>query len=228
VHWYGFYHGPTFYWTRYNTGHWWWYHQGFGRWVYWYQGFWWWPSPTGVQYVYVDNNYYPYESGVVTVKSPEVSAPPMADPGTETASAATPGARSGGIMISSSAPEPPAQVEAEALTASASAPAIPDVVSPDGDLLVKVMGAQHDAFLYEKTEGVPVLLRYLGGDVAQARFTKGSDGKGLKVLLDFKDGSFAVYDSGGNPVDAPNISLKDEPPGPPPEALPPPPSDQGQ
>ncbi|MBV9079520.1 MAG: hypothetical protein JO102_00210 [Elusimicrobia bacterium] len=80
VHWYGFYFGPTFYWTRYYGDHWWWFDARFDRWVYWWGGYWWWPSPTGVVYVYMDNNYYPYQEGVVTVKQPEVEAPPEGAP----------------------------------------------------------------------------------------------------------------------------------------------------
>ena len=60
THWYGFYHGPTFYWTRYYGNRWWWFDGGFNRWVYWWDGDWWWPAVGGGLYVYVDNNYYPY------------------------------------------------------------------------------------------------------------------------------------------------------------------------
>jgi hypothetical protein len=73
-HWYGFYHGPTFYWCRYYGNYWWWYDPFFFRWVFWWDGFWWWPGPGGVEYVYVDNNYYPYEGDGVVVEH-EVNPP---------------------------------------------------------------------------------------------------------------------------------------------------------
>ncbi len=78
-HWYGFYHGPTFYWTRYYGDRWWWYGGG-ARWVFWWDGFWWWQGPAGVPYIYVDGNYYPYESEGVTVVHEEALAPPSAVP----------------------------------------------------------------------------------------------------------------------------------------------------
>jgi hypothetical protein len=75
-HWYGFYEGPTFYWTRYYSDRWWWYDPLALRWVFWWNGFWWWPGPAGVPYVYVDNSYYPYEdSGVTVVHVQEQPAP---------------------------------------------------------------------------------------------------------------------------------------------------------
>jgi len=58
-HWYGFYFGPKFYWTRYFVNRWWWYDAHFLRWTYWYNGYWWWNGPGGVEYAYVQNNYYP-------------------------------------------------------------------------------------------------------------------------------------------------------------------------
>jgi hypothetical protein len=78
VHWYGFYHGPTFYWTRYYGNRWWWY--GGGRWLFWWDGFWWWPGVAGVPYVYIDGSYYPYESPEVTVQHEESLPPPTSIP----------------------------------------------------------------------------------------------------------------------------------------------------
>lgn len=80
IHWYGFYHGPHFYWTRYYGNRWWWFDGHFDRWVYWWDGYWWWPGPAGALYVYVNNNYYPYDAGYVTVREPEIEAPPASSP----------------------------------------------------------------------------------------------------------------------------------------------------
>ena len=61
IHWYGFYHGSSFYWCRYFGDQWWWYDAAFTRWVFWWDGYWRWWGPGGIAYVYVDNNYYPYD-----------------------------------------------------------------------------------------------------------------------------------------------------------------------
>lgn len=79
-HWWGFYNGPTFYWTFFWGDRWWWFDEFRGRWVFWSDGFWWWPGPGGAPYVYVGNNYYPYEDMGVTVERAYVQAPPSAIP----------------------------------------------------------------------------------------------------------------------------------------------------
>lgn len=74
--WYGFYYGPSFYWTRYHHGYWWWWDTSFMRWVFWWNGYWWWNAPTGVVHVYTNNTYYPYEPAqTVVVNEPQAQAP---------------------------------------------------------------------------------------------------------------------------------------------------------
>ncbi len=162
VHWYGFYHGPQFYWTRWNAGYWWWYDPIWFRWVYWYDGYWWWPGPGGVAFVYVDNAYYPYEENGVVVKQPEVHAPP--------------------------AEVPPARPGASE-------------VSADGSRMVQIT-PDGEAFLYDKSGPEPAFMKYLGKGVAKARFSGGKNGAPLQILLDFKDGTFALFDKDGGPRDA--------------------------
>jgi hypothetical protein len=58
IHWYGFYHGPYFYWTRYWAERWWWFDVRFNRWVFWNAGYWWWPGPGGAMYVYTGSCAY--------------------------------------------------------------------------------------------------------------------------------------------------------------------------
>lgn len=165
AHWYGFYHGPAFYWTRYWDDRWWWYDPTFARWVYWWSGYWWWPGPGGAVYVYVDNNYYPYEdAGMVTVKKPQVDQPP-----------------------------PVAPQEADSGSSW---------VSPDGRRMVQVFGDRSEAFLYDKSGDKPVFMTYLAKGVAQARFLGGGKGQPLRILLDFKDGTFALFDAEGRSSDA--------------------------
>jgi hypothetical protein len=183
IHWYGFYHGPSFYWTRFYGDRWWWFDAGFGRWVYWWDGYWWWPGPTGVLYVYVDNNYYPYEEGGVTVKRPEVVQPPENVPSSNEGSTWN---------------------------------------SPDGKRMVQVFGSNAEAFLYDKSGKEPVFLKYLGKGIDKVRFSGGTEGKPTQILIDFKDGSFALYTEDGDPVDA-AVSPQSTPPlptAPPPNAPP--------
>ncbi len=135
----------------------------FDRWVFWRDGYWWWSGPDGVPYAYVDNNYYPYdEQGNVTVKTPEVLAPPKNIP------AATEGT---------------------------------SWKSPDGKRMVQLYGEHAEAFLYDTTSSQSVFLKYLGQGVEKARFTGGAGGKSLRILIDFKDGSFALTSEDGNPID---------------------------
>lgn len=70
IHWYGFYHGRSFYWTRYYNDRWWWYDDGFDHWVFWANNRWWWNGPGGVLYVYENNSYYPYDEAPVAVPAP--------------------------------------------------------------------------------------------------------------------------------------------------------------
>lgn len=72
-HWYGFYAGPAFYWTRWYDDRWWWWDVRFGRWVYWWDGYWWWWGPGGDVYIYVDDVYYPYDGS----PAPGGAAPPQ-------------------------------------------------------------------------------------------------------------------------------------------------------
>ena len=74
--------------------------------------------------------------------------------------------------------------------------------SPDGRRLVQVYGDRSEAFLYDKTGHSPEFLTYLAGGVEKVRFSGGKEGKPLRVLLDFKDGNFALFDDAGRPLDA--------------------------
>ncbi|MDD5304331.1 MAG: hypothetical protein PHS14_14630, partial [Elusimicrobia bacterium] len=62
VHWYGYPYGASFFWTRPYGDFWWRWDVRFSRWAYWNDGFWWWLGPGGVQFVYIDDNYYPYDT----------------------------------------------------------------------------------------------------------------------------------------------------------------------
>ena len=98
--------------------------------------------------------------------------------------------------------------------------------SPDDRRMVQIFGEANEAFLYDQSSGKPVFLRYLGQDVDKVRFSGGTSGRALQILLDFKDGSFAMFDADGNTLEAP-AAPSGVPPGATTEALPPPaPGDQ--
>jgi hypothetical protein len=58
-HWYGFYSGNQYFWTRNYAGRWWWYDSGFNRWCFYNNNYWWWQDPyhVGDLYCYDDNDY---------------------------------------------------------------------------------------------------------------------------------------------------------------------------
>ena len=183
IHWYGFYAGPHFYWTRYYASRWWWYDPHFSRWVFWWDGYWWWPGPYGLTYVYVNNSYYPYENGEVVTATPEVVAPPAAAPRPSEGAVST---------------------------------------SPDGSRMVQIVGDQGDAYLYDRSTGQPTYLKYLGANVDKVRFSGGANGQPVQILVDYKDGSFALFDAEGNSASSPPANAA-ELPGTPPAATAPPP-----
>jgi hypothetical protein len=186
-HWYGFYHGPTFYWTRYYGDHWWWFDVGFHRWAFWWDGFWWWPGPGGVAFVYMDNNYYPYESGGVTVETAQAQTPPASIPAPGQGSATN---------------------------------------SPDNRRMVQITGTNAEAFLYDKTKTPPSYLNFLGDGVTKVRFSGGTGGAPLQILVEFKDNAFALYDENGVSQSAAvkSTESKTAPPPEAPESIPPPPT----
>lgn len=148
------YQPPRFRRRRRHRGYWWAYDPFYRRWNYWHDGYWWWRGPSAT-FVYVDDEYRPYED-----------APPApAEP-----------------------PAPPADVV---------------VNSPDGRRAVQLTGADRQAFLHERSGPELRLVRYLGAGVERARFSGGTAGKPLRVLLDYKDGSFALLDEDGRPADGP-------------------------
>jgi hypothetical protein len=183
-HWYGFYHGPAFYWTRYYGNRWWWY--GGGRWLFWWDGFWWWPGAAGVPYVYIDGSYYPYESPAVTVEHEETLTPPSSIPAPNQASANQ---------------------------------------SPDGRRMVQIIGSEGQAFLYDNTVSPPTFVRFLGSDVSKVRFSGGTAGAPLQILVEYKDNTFALFDADGNSQSS-AVQATESKTSPPavPESIPPPPT----
>jgi hypothetical protein len=63
-HWFGWYRGDQYFWTRNFNGRWWWYDADYDRWCFWNNGFWWWQDPyhVGDLYCYNNDNYIPCNS----------------------------------------------------------------------------------------------------------------------------------------------------------------------
>jgi len=63
-HWFGWYLGDAFFWTRSFGGRWWWYDGDNDRWDFYNEGFWWWQDPyhVGDLYCYSDGAYIPANS----------------------------------------------------------------------------------------------------------------------------------------------------------------------
>jgi len=181
THWYGFYHGPKFYWCRYYAANWWWHDGMFDRWVFWWDGYWWWWGPGGIAYVYVADNYYPYDMGFgqTVVEAPETENPPA---------------------------PPPSPTDGELW------------LTPDETRMVQVYGDEAGAFLYDNTGDEPVYRTYLGRDVSGVRFDEGPP---VRIILDFKDRSFALYDLDGSPKEPPASDPPQAEQPPAPEAVPP-------
>jgi hypothetical protein len=187
-HWYGFYHGPAFYWTRFYGDRWWFFDVHAARWVFWGNGFWWWAGPGGVPYVYADDNYYPYEDSGVTVEDAETVAPP-------------------------------ASVPAEGSAQGASS------ISPDKTRMVQVFGDDAQAFLYDQTATPPKFMKYLGQGVTKVRFSGGTANAPLQIMVEYKDGTFALFDASGNSQsEEVKTDESGTTPPPAPDSIPPPPS----
>lgn len=100
------------------------------------------------------------------------------------------------------------------------------VLSPDGRRTVQLTGAASEAFLYDSSGPSPVFLRFLGRGVERVRFSGGAGGVPLRILLDFKDGTFVFADEDGRavgPDGGASAPAPEDLPGPPPSLPSPPP-----
>jgi hypothetical protein len=172
-HWYGFYFGERFFWFPFFANYWWWYDANLTRWAYWWDGYWWWNGPGGAPYVYVNDGYVPYDQfrqQAPADTSESVPAPPSAPP------TATPNAA-------------PAETPAKEGSTSK---------SPDGKRMVQIVSPDGGAFLFDESSSPPVFMKYLGKNADKVRFSGGVSGQPLRILVDFKDGSFVLFDADGN------------------------------
>lgn len=94
-HWYGWYAGDRYFWTRNYGGRWWWYDTEYSRWNFWNDGFWWWQDPyhVGDLYCYDNDAYIPTNSAddqiVVTSTDQPASTAYNTSDGTRTVKIAT-------------------------------------------------------------------------------------------------------------------------------------------
>ena len=89
-HWWGFYVGSSYFWTRYYEDRYWWYDPYWHRWTYLHDNQWWWQD-SGVTYVIINNNYYRYgQTGGTVVVTPDATPPVEVPPGAPSAPAPAP------------------------------------------------------------------------------------------------------------------------------------------
>ncbi|MBI4425550.1 MAG: hypothetical protein HY554_17595 [Elusimicrobia bacterium] len=176
-HWYGFYSGSTYYWTRWEHDRFWWMEPRSSRWCYWKDNHWWYHDPFDVRvvYVYADGFFHRYrETPTAIVIEREIQAPAPAP----------------SIPAPAPAPEPEAKA----------------VYSKDGTRLVQIVGDRKEAFLYDPAQpaadGGATFLAYLAAGVEEVRFSATEGGAPLEILLILADGTFALYDANGRPRDA--------------------------
>lgn len=180
-HWWGFYIGSVYFWTRFHHDHYWWYDPYYRRWVYLHEGRWWYRDPANVTVVYVYDNgrYYNYRDargGVVLLPDPTPPAEPIpSDPAAPTA------------------PETDKEV----------------YVSEDGTREVRIVGEERDAFLYDTAETPSFEPEYLASDVKEVVFNTATDGA-LQIMLVVEktvngqvERSFRVFDAQGDDLLAP-------------------------
>jgi hypothetical protein len=98
-------------------------------------------------------------------------------------------------------------------------------MSPDGKRMVQIVGGDGEAYLYDKTGPDPVYLKFMARGVQKAKFSGGTGGAPLEILLEFKDDSFALFDAEGQPLDPKKVAAPAQAAPPPstPESAPPPP-----
>jgi len=171
-HWFGWYVGGVYFWTRYYNDLFWWYDPYWHRWCYFRDGHWWWQDPDNAEvvYIYSGESYYRYEpttGGVVMTpdQTPPVDAPPAEDQ-----------------------PAPPAD-------------GAKVYCSQDGSRCVDVSGDEARAYLRDTADPPAFEPVLLDSGVSDVRFRLDGDGRLEQILLLKGDGSFVLFDPQGVPAD---------------------------
>ncbi len=193
-HWWGFYIGSLYYWTRYYDDLWWWYDPIWHRWCYHRHGWWWWQDPVNVRIIYVYRNgaYSRVDEtpGGIVVQPPDTTTPPSQpdEPAPPTDPTQPP-------TDPTPTPTPDPQ------------PVAVEVYSQDGTRLVRIQPEKQEAFLYalasnENNEVQETYLAYLGEGVAKIVFKNDADGHVDQILtLTANDATFVLFDKDGKPVE---------------------------
>lgn len=169
-HWWGFYVGPVYFWTRYWDDNYWWYDPYWHRWVYLHDSRWWWRDPynTEVVYVYTDNGYYRYDDapgGGGVVMNPDPTPPVVMPPD----------------------PEP---------TPVAQQPIV--YTSADGTRIVTISAdGKKTAYLSDTADPPAFQPVWLGDGVTEVRFKLDEQGALSQILTITDDGGFSVFDRNG-------------------------------
>lgn len=176
-HWWGFYLGDVYFWTRYHNDRYWWWDPYYSRWCYLHDGRWWWQDPVRPTYVYIyeGGSYSRYDSangGVVVI--PDTTAPTTAPP-----------------------PEPAAPAADQAPTT---------YYSKDGSRMVQLFGTDREAFLYDTAEPAAFEPQWLAKHVDEVRFrfSTATEADGTtsatleEILVLTADGSYETFDPQGN------------------------------
>jgi hypothetical protein len=74
--------------------------------------------------------------------------------------------------------------------------------SPDGKRMVQIAGAKSEVFLYDTSKEPAAFVKFLGSGAESVKFAGGQDGKPLRILVNFKGGSFKMYAADGTPVES--------------------------
>lgn len=179
------------------------YHGPSFYWTRYYGSRWWWYDSVALRWVYWSNGFWwwPGPGGAPYVYVDNNYYPYEGD----------------GVTVVHAEAEPPSPA-APAPSAGSS------TNSPDGSRMAQVFGAESQAFLYDKTTSPPTFMRYLGQGVTRVRFS--GAGASLQVLVEYGDGTFALFDANGNSraADVKADESKAMPPPEPPSFIPPPPT----
>lgn len=176
VHWFGFYLGGIYFWTRWHNDRLWWHDHSHGRWLHYREGHWWYQDPfdPSVVWIYRDGAYYrytPVRGGYET--RPETPT----------------------------APSTPAEPEVKT-----------EFYSEDGSRLVKILGDEKEAFLYDASGEEETFKAFLASGVEAVQFAGGTEESPLQVLLTvtLEDGtkSFKLFDAEGREFGQPEDEVQ--------------------
>ncbi len=167
--WFGWCWGDSFFWTQYYGDNWWWYDSWGARWCYWWGNEWYWQDPgTNTVYIYENGNYAPTDQADANAGGNSYNQPPT-----------------NGNVAGSSNMEENSNLSKD----------IVEFPSQDKTRMVKIVGGEGDAFLYDSAKNSFKPL-FLESDVKDVKFSKNSKGA-MEIKLILNDGSYEKFDAQG-------------------------------